>query len=245
MELIPCLIIVRGGGYKIRGGLQGFELANAHRVAVCDVAYTVVKDLPKATAGAKREMLWPKPFVDLARAVRIVRARASEWGLRSDRIGCFGFSAGGHLVGLLASGRELAPPPVPDALLDGLSFVPDFVGLSYPLISVLADELQSDATRNAVGVFLHEEASGEEREELSAHRHVHAAYPPTFIWHCEDDAIVPVAQARAMADSLAAAGVPVELHVYPTGGHAIGFALSGPHANDWVERFCRWLARLR
>lgn len=244
LSLLPCLIVFKGGAYKVRGGSAGFELADERGIAVVDVAYRVLKDTKTTDAGTSVP-LWPRPFVDAVRAVRLVRSRAAEFGLDPARIGCVGFSAGGHLVSLLASGRELAPPPVADVVIDAFSFVPDFAVLAYPLISLCKDELQSEATLKSPAVFLGEEDPPDDlRMQLSAHLHVTSSHPPTFIWHCADDAIVPVAQARAMADRLHAAGVLSELLIVPTGGHAIGFARAGPSANDWVDRFFAWLSAL-
>jgi len=41
---------------------------------------------------------FPEGFNDLCRALDEVRSHAAEYGVRTDRIGCMGFSAGGHLV---------------------------------------------------------------------------------------------------------------------------------------------------
>ena len=46
---------------------------------------------------------YPAPMQDGARAVRFVRSHAKDWGLRPDAIGVWGFSAGGHLAGYLAT----------------------------------------------------------------------------------------------------------------------------------------------
>ena len=40
----------------------------------------------------------PIELGDAQRAIRLVRSRAKEFGIRSDRIGIMGFSAGGHLA---------------------------------------------------------------------------------------------------------------------------------------------------
>src|SRR5689334_24142052 len=45
----------------------------------------------------------PAPFMDVSRAVRLVRARAREWGFDPGRIGILGFSAGGHLASTIAT----------------------------------------------------------------------------------------------------------------------------------------------
>ena len=41
---------------------------------------------------------FPEGFNDLCRALDEVRSHAAEYGVMPDRIGCMGFSAGGHLV---------------------------------------------------------------------------------------------------------------------------------------------------
>ncbi|HMP41331.1 MAG TPA: alpha/beta hydrolase [Roseiflexaceae bacterium] len=50
---------------------------------------------------------WPLALADGQQAIRLVRQRAAEWGVRPDRIGMLGFSAGGHL----AAGVALANQP--------------------------------------------------------------------------------------------------------------------------------------
>jgi acetyl esterase/lipase len=64
---------------------------------------------------------WPLALADGQQAVRLVRARAAEWGLRADRVGIMGFSAGGHL----AAGVVLASDP---------GSRPDFVAPIYGVV---------------------------------------------------------------------------------------------------------------
>lgn len=54
---------------------------------------------------------------DGVRAVRMVRAEAGKRGFDPDKIGAYGISAGGHLVGLLAA-NSLTPPYSPIDSLD-------------------------------------------------------------------------------------------------------------------------------
>lgn len=55
-------------------------------------------------------------FADMQRAIRLVRSRSEEWGVRPDRVGALGFSAGGELVARAATrfdnGNESAADPV-------------------------------------------------------------------------------------------------------------------------------------
>ena len=49
---------------------------------------------------------WPLELADGQQALRLVRERVQEWGLRADRIGMLGFSAGGHLSAGVALANE-------------------------------------------------------------------------------------------------------------------------------------------
>jgi acetyl esterase/lipase len=71
-------------------------------------------------------------LADTQRAIRLVRSRASEWGVNPDRVGVMGFSAGGELAALAATRFEAmqgATDPI-----DQLSAKPSFQALIYPAI---------------------------------------------------------------------------------------------------------------
>jgi endo-1,4-beta-xylanase len=70
-------------------------------------------------------------LADTQRALRIVRSRASEWGVRPDRVGILGFSAGGALAALADIRFDRGNPQAADPI-DRESCRPDFVGLVYP-----------------------------------------------------------------------------------------------------------------
>ena len=67
---------------------------------------------------------------DTQRSVRIVRARAKEWGVDPNRVGILGFSAGGALAALADIRFDRGKPDAADAI-DRQSCRPDFVGLVY------------------------------------------------------------------------------------------------------------------
>jgi acetyl esterase/lipase len=52
----------------------------------------------------------PAPLQDAQRALRIVRARAKEWKIDPQRIGIWGFSAGGHLASTAATHYDKGRP---------------------------------------------------------------------------------------------------------------------------------------
>jgi endo-1,4-beta-xylanase len=70
-------------------------------------------------------------LADMQRAVRLVRDRATEWGIATNRIGVMGFSAGGELAFLSAQRFDLGAADATDAVARQ-SCRPDFQALIYP-----------------------------------------------------------------------------------------------------------------
>jgi len=68
---------------------------------------------------------------DGLRAMRMVRARATEWGLDPRRIGMLGFSAGGEVVSMVAYHPNEGDPKAPDPI-DRISARPDWMAMVYP-----------------------------------------------------------------------------------------------------------------
>jgi acetyl esterase/lipase len=64
--------------------------------------------------------------------------------------------------------------------------------------------------------------------------------PPTFLAMAQDDP-VHVENALAYAFALQKAGVPMELHVYPTGGHGFGLRPTKDDVTTWPQRAADWM----
>jgi endo-1,4-beta-xylanase len=67
----------------------------------------------------------------MQRAIRLVRGRATEWAIATDRIGVMGFSAGGEIAFLSAQRFDPATADAKDAIARQSSR-PDFQALIYP-----------------------------------------------------------------------------------------------------------------
>ncbi len=79
-------------------------------------------------------------------------------------------------------------------------------------------------------------------DELSPARHLDGAVGPTFVWATAQDG-PGLPNALAWTQALADAGAPVELHVYPEGGHGVGLADGvryGDHGGARLPRTARW-----
>jgi acetyl esterase/lipase len=223
-----AVIICPGGGYvRLAVSKEGTELAR--RLNVLGVAAFVLK-------YRLAEFGHPAPLRDVLRAVRIVRSRAAELGVRPDRIGVMGFSAGGHLAACAGSLFD-APEGRTGAALDATSARPDFVALLYPVITMTEPYVHAGSRKALLG----EHPSPALVERLSVEKQVTKATPPTFIVHTLEDASVPVENSLLFYEALRRAGVPGELHVYEKGPHGFGTRAGLGPTSDWPLRLEEWM----
>lgn len=226
-----AVIICPGGGYAILSALhEGEKIARKFQQAGV-AAFVLYYRLP-STKG--RDFRYPVPLADAQQAVRIVRSRAAEWGVRGDRIGVCGFSAGGHLAAL--AGTRFDTP----VHADPVSCRPDFMILVYPVIDIAAKGASGSSGSNLFGRGATEEVVKSGSPALLVGKNT----PPAFLAHAEDDTVVPPAHSKRMAEALSQAGVRAELKLYPEGGHGHGFHDKDQPSARWFDDAMNWLERL-
>ncbi len=213
-----CVVIFPGGGYNILAyDLEGKEVAlwlNSVGVHAAIVHYRV----PRSKDEAKHVA----PLRDAQRAIRLVRQRASEWGIDAKRVGVLGFSAGGHLAAVASTNDHVSTYPLGDAA-DKLSCRPDFTVLVYP--AYLNGKVSSNS------LTLSDEVAVDEQT------------PPAIMIHAGDDRVSPV-NSVAYFMALRAAKVEAELHIYPSGGHGYGLRPSKHAVTSWPNVVERWLRHI-
>ncbi len=180
----------------------------------------------------------PAPLQDVLRALRTVRAGAAGFGVRADRVGALGFSAGGHLAACAAL-LPAHPLGQTGVAMDAVNARPDFAALVYPVIT-MAEPFMHAGSRDAL---LGPAATPELAAFWSVECQVAPGAPPFFLAHAQDDDVVPVENSLAFYTALRRAGVPAELHLYETGGHSHGLLspMGGP--GEWPRRMEDWLRR--
>ncbi|HYO81309.1 MAG TPA: alpha/beta hydrolase [Bryobacteraceae bacterium] len=178
----------------------------------------------------------PAPLNDAQRAMRTVRSRASEFRIRPDRIGIWGFSAGGHLASTVATHFDAGNANASD-VVDKASSRPDFAILAYPVISLSTEYVHKGSRRNLLGETPDEKLL----EFLSNEKRVTPRTPPTFLFHTDEDSGVPPENSVLFYLALRKAGVPAELHIYERGKHGVGLAPSDPVLASWAQRLSDWL----
>ncbi len=222
-----AIVLCPGGGYGgLVTGAEGHGIARwlgKHGITGITLEY-------RLPAGRSQV-----PLLDAQRALRTARAHAAEWGLRKDRIGILGFSAGGHLAAsastLFDSGDSKAADPVARE-----SSRPDFTLLVYPVIS-MGPVGHGGSRANLLGA----NPASALIERFSAEKQVSKLTPPAYVAHAIDDRAVPIQNARLYVAALKAHQVPAHLLELPSGDHGLN-GYQGPMWDAWQTGSLAWLA---
>jgi acetyl esterase/lipase len=154
--------------------------------------------------------------MDAQRAISMARKNAKEWGIDPMRIGVLGFSAGGKTAAMaaLVCGKRLYAPQ------DDVDAAPcnaDFGVLVYPAYLV------------------------DKNNQLNAEVKATKECPPMFFAHTSDDPVTPQST-LVLAGALQSQKVPVEVHLYPNGGHGYGLRPDKTkQVTSWPERCADWM----
>jgi acetyl esterase/lipase len=178
----------------------------------------------------------PIELGDAQRAIRTVRARATEFNVIPDRIGMMGFSAGGHLTATAGTHFDAGKADAADPI-DRASSRPDFLILGYPVISFDPAVAHAGSVKNLLG----DNPDPKLIEDLSNDLRVTAQTPPTFLFHTTNDNGVPVENSVRFYLALRKARVPAEMHLFENGPHGVGMALNDPALSVWPSLLMNWL----
>lgn len=213
-----AVLVFPGGGYQyLAVDIEGTEICRW--LTNAGVACALVTYRVPQPPDSTRHL---QPLQDAQRAIGLVRLHARSWGINPHRVGVLGFSAGAHLAAALSAhpdGRTYAPVDAADAEHSR----PDFALLLYPAYLTYTGE----------------------NGGLSTEVRPTPGMPPTFLVQTVDDPI-GVENSLHYARALREAGVPVELHLYPEGGHGYGLRPAvGEVARAWPGLALRWLSTIK
>ena len=132
--------------------------------------------------------------------------------------------------------------PVHDAV-DSMNGRPDFLGLGYPVISMIPAQF---ASRSSLSHLLYgyrgAELEGLENY-LSEQYHVARNTPPVFLFENMDDKRISPQNSVIFAQALQAAHIPADVHLFAHGVHGAGLATNIPEEQAWPDLFRQWLVR--
>lgn len=223
-----AVVIIPGGSYTVIV-YQGEGVNTAIELAKSGITAFVLKyRLPNDSFVTDRKI---GTLQDAQQAIKLVRENASKWGIDPKHIGIMGFSAGGHIASTEATHYK-------NALIENknnTSLRPDFQILVYPVISMQDSLTHLDSRSHLLGKNITKELKDEYSNEMK----VEDDSPPAYITHAGDDKTVDVDNSIFYYESLRHHKVPVEMHLYPKGGHGFVFRMKG-----WMDPLITWIKAL-
>lgn len=227
-----AMLVAGGGGYTRIGIVKeafpaAFWLA-AQGITACVLTYRLPRegwnDGPLA------------PIQDGQRALRLIRANAERLRIDPNRVGVMGFSAGGHLCGMVAA-RSAFRSYAPIDATDDLSARPDFAALLYPVVSLEPPFDRTTSRHSLVG----EDPTPAASEDWSLQTHIGSGCPKIFLVQADDDKVISPEHSGLLDEACREMRVPVEYHRFAVGGHGFGIGQSDAPVALW-PRLCRmWL----
>jgi len=236
-EDLPAIIVVHGGGWrngsknKFRG--LAVEIAQRGYVSMA-IEYRL-----------GHEALFPAGIQDCNAATKFIKANAHRYGIDAQRIGAVGGSAGGHLVGLMATGwdnprLQRSPGFEEDAARLDVAIV--MAGPLQMMTGSVAAKSRDPKSGSNANVWLGKTV--DEDPELyalaDAHMQVSKGDSPLYFLVGEYD---DPERNQLTRDALSALGIANGLKVYKDGKHGCwnNHPWFAPMVDDMVEIFERHL----
>jgi acetyl esterase/lipase len=254
---LPVVAWIHGGGWQNGSYNNGLPAAARplldRGIAVATIGYRL--------SGTS---IFPAQIHDVKGAIRFLRANAATFGLRPERIGAWGTSAGGHLTALLATSGGVADAEgTTGGNLDGNSRIMaavDYFGPTDLLnMSLDYDPPQPggphDQPTSAESRLIGFDGAGEGIGVLRANQtnpaapfpekmrlvtlanpitHLDRADPAFFIAHGTNDNTVPIGQSTRLANALNALAVPNTYFQVVGAGHGGLGTLTDTAARDFL-----------
>lgn len=203
----PCFLVVHGGGFS--EGTEDFDQNTAGLVAAFVRRGFAVASVRYRLSG---EAPWPAQIQDVLAAIRELRARGSSWRIWPDKIGCWGFSAGAHLVMMAAVANT--DPAFITSTRPGVSSRPGAVVADYgptDLLKGLATPGYEYLTPLVTKLFGNRNPFSIPDEVNQASpawtgRPIPPDAPPLWLRHGDKDVLIPVSQSCGMYDAYTDAG---------------------------------------
>jgi acetyl esterase/lipase len=223
------VIVCPGGGYHFVAmdyeGTQPAKWLNSLGIAAFVLDYRIAP-----------RYRYPAEIQDGERAVRYVRSHAHDYGISPERIGIWGFSAGGHLASTVGTHFDGGNPQASDPI-DRASDRPDFMILSYAAISFTTPYTE----KGSMHMLLGEHPDPKLVRSFSNELQVTAETPPTFLFSTDSDQTVPAENAVLFFMALRKQHIPAELHVFRSGPHGVGLGQDYASLSIWPTLLASWL----
>ena len=227
-EKTDLVVIFPGGGYGYRTfDYEGVDVAkrfNEYGISAAVVDYRVAP------------YHYPCELLDAQRAIKVLRSKADELNINSDRVFTLGFSAGGHLCGMTAVFDDICD--IYGDEIDKQSAKPTGAILCYAVVSAKDNLIHEGSFKCLLG-----EEGFVNRFDFSLEDKVDENTCPCMVWCCAYDDAVPKGNSIEFAKALWAKDILCELHIFQEGGHAGGLRQVNKNSRVWPSLAADWIKR--
>ena len=222
-ESCPVIINIHGGGWAWGSKDDWRPIRQVDRYLL-EQNFAVVSINYRLSS----EAIFPAQIVDCKAAIRWVRAKAKQYNLDSDKIGVWGWSAGGHLAALLGTtgdtrdfDQEGGNLEYSSQLSAVAAFAPTIDFSRCPDISPIEDFNRplSPEARLLGGPIQQNLALARRANPIT---YLTQNCPPFLVIQGEVDPIVPVEHSLLLQKAFIQASLEMNLYIVPDGGHGIG-----------------------
>lgn len=228
-RLRPAMLVVAGGGYSL--------VSDRERECIV-FSYLAQSFVAFALRYSVAPIRFPAQLIEADMAMIYIRENAEKFAVNKERVAAIGFSAGGHLAGMLGIIPE--EKEAKDVLGEKVKLArPDAVVLSYPVVTG-GEKAHFGSFKNLCA------DDGKLIERLSLETRVNGSSAPAFIWATANDNCVPSENSLLLAAAYKRAGVPFELHIFEDGQHGLSLSTEETqYPNEavaaWVKLCNKWL----
>jgi len=160
--------------------------------------------------------LYPTPIKEAIDTLAYIRSQKNL-----TKLGIWGFSAGGHLAGVILTAPE-------NKINFGI--------LAYPVITMEGPYAHRGSALNLIGA----NATAELAFNMSVQNRVSNSTPPVFLFHTADDSTVPIQNTLMFSEAMATYKRRFQMEILPNGKHGLGLAVDDP-ARSWTPGLKRFL----
>ena len=219
-----AVLVLAGGGYETQAIYhEGYDVAR--KLAENGIFSAVLKyRLPKLESSIQPELV---PLTDVRAAISLLREKHKSFKIDPNKIGVLGFSAGSHLATVASvhlSKNKLVNP-------------------NFSILIYGVSRLNKENKEWLENTLYHRTMTSDEVKYNTLLEHIKPSTPPAFLVHSMDDDICHYSESTLYAETLTSKGVPVEMHLFSSGGHGFGLGHKEQGTDQWINLAINWIKR--
>lgn len=196
----PAIIVCPGGGFN------DISCSEAEPVALTFLGQGFSTFVLNYTTGDNCS--WNTAFNEMMWAIKTVRDNAEKWNINPKAIAVMGFSAGGTMGAIAATGWKLAPK--------GRYMRPDACVLAYGDYDLAPIVKEDTPSPEELGM-----PRSEGKPEYYIVNAIDRDTPPMFVWHGRRDSAVPTWHSLDLVCRLDEMDIDYEFHMYDYADHGM------------------------